>query len=323
MQVIGLLSSLTGKNNQRKQQDLQQARERHQEALQQAIENKEEVIGKVIKQEQIIAKQNEQLREQLELITRKVNALEEEMLRKAQLEKLNKEKRDRRRARERRPSRAAATYAEYQEAMNGVSTLTRNPYVAARERVCLLFLDISGVRVSNCLKLTAFHLQQMLKGDTFVISEIKTRQTRHLTTNINKSIHALILERKDDIETICQGKQGNDRVITAKGKGKPLHTSNLDEKLNQILEVASKVLKKHLRTHSFRIGLTTSIIEVGGVEAAQKVIGHANLTTTAVYNRMNSKEKDFLRLMKKAEDFRRNKGIPRQYRKKKGKEGTP
>ena len=308
---------------ERHQEALQQATERHQELLEQALENKEEVIGEVIKQKDIIAKQNLQLRQQLKLITEKVNALEEEMLRKAQAERLDKERKDRRRGRERRPSRAAATYIEYQEGMNGVTVLTRSPYVAARERVCLLFLYISGVRVSNCLKLTVFHLQQMLKGDSFVMSEIKSRQTRHLTLNINKSIYALILQRRDDIETSCQGKQGNDRVITGKGKDKPLHTSNLDAKLNQILQVASKALKKHLRTHSFRIGLTTSIIEVAGVEAAQKVIGHANLSTTAVYNRMSYKEKDFSQLMKKGEQFRRNKGIPRQYRKRRGKEGTP
>ena len=138
-------------SEERHQEALKQAVERHQEALNQAVENKEQVIEVVVKQKEIITQQNEELQQQLALITEKVIALEEEMLRKAQSERLDKERRDRRRARERRPSRAAATYVEYQEAINGVNYITKDSFVAARERVCLLFLYISGVRVANCL----------------------------------------------------------------------------------------------------------------------------------------------------------------------------
>lgn len=292
-----------------------QSEERHREALRVPLDNKEQVIDTVIKQKELITQQNKELKQQLALITKQVNALEQEMVRKAQLEKVEQEKKDRRKARERRPSRAAATYNEYQEALTSVQSITKNPYIAARKRVCLLFMYISGARVSNCLKLTVFHLQQMLNKTTFAISEVKSRETRHLTITVNESVYALIIERRNDIEAICQGKEGNDLVITPKGKKQTLDPSNLDKKLNHILKQTSKVLKKNLKTHTFRIGLTTSLIEVAGIEAAQKVIGHANLTTTAVYNRAQYKEKDFKRLMKKGESFRRNKGLPRQYKK--------
>ena len=298
----------------------QETVKRHQEALQLALDNKEEVIDTVIKQKKLLALQNKELRQQLKLIAKQVAALEEEMLRKAQLERVEQERKERRRARERKPSRAAATFQEYQEAIKSVDSVTKNSFVAARERVCLLFLYISGARVSNCLKLNVFHLYQMLQGNTFYISEIKSKETKHLSVTINQSIHSLITERQHDIEKVCQGKEGNDLVITAKGKREPLDNSNLDKKLNQVLSETSKVLRKNLKTHSFRIGLTTSLIEVAGVEAAQKIIGHSNLTTTAVYNRAHYKEKDYLRLMRKAEKFRREKGLPRHYRKKSGEE---
>ena len=71
-----------------------------------------------------------------------------------------------------------------------------------------------------------------------------------------------------------------------------------------------------MKTHSFRIGLTTTLIEYGKVEAAQKVIGHSNLITTAVYNRTHYKKKEFYSLMKRVEKFRREKKVPRQYKKK-------
>ena len=126
----------------------------------------------------------------------------------------------------------------------------------------------------------------------------------------------MILEREADITTLCQGKEGNNLVITARGKKEALYPENLDRKLNQVLKHTPKVVKKNLKTHSFRVGLTTSLIEVGGIEVAQKIIGHSNLATFAVYNRTHYKEKDFLRLMNKAEKFRRDKGVPRQYKRK-------
>ena len=153
----------------------------------------------------------------------------------------------------------------------------------------------------------------MLEGNSFHISAIKTRETKHLTITVNKAVHALILERQADIASICQGKQENLLVITPKGKKESLFASNLDRKLNQVLKGTCKVVKKNLKTHSFRIEITTSLIEVGGIEAAQKIIGHANLTTTAVYNRTHYKENLFLRLMSKAEKFRREEKVARQY----------
>ena len=73
------------------------------------------------------------------------------------------------------------------------------------------------------------------------------------------------------------------------------------------------MVKNHLKTGSFRIEITTSLIEVGGIEGAQKIIVYPNLTTTAVYNRAHYKENLFLRLMSKAEKFRREKKVARQY----------
>ena len=177
----------------------------------------------------------------------------------------------------------------------------------------------------NCLKLTVKALptpaaQQMLEGNTFSISEIKSKETRYLSITINKSIHSLIIDRQHHIESLCQGKQGNDLVITANGKREPLQASNLDSKLNQVLRHSSKALKKDLKTHSFRIEITTSLIEVAGIEAAQKIIVYSNLTTTAVYNRAQYKQNLYVRLMKKVERFRREKGLPRQYRKRKKEE---
>ena len=122
------------KGAERHQEALKQAVERHQEALKQAVDNKEQVIQVVVKQKKEINKQNKQLRQQLALITKKVTALEKDMLRKAQAERGYKEKRDRRKGRERRPSRAAATYVEYQEALNSVGYLLSQP-----ENECVFF----------------------------------------------------------------------------------------------------------------------------------------------------------------------------------------
>ena len=118
---------------QQSEERLQQVLEKQQEAFKQAVDNKEEVIEVVIKQKDIIAQQNEKVRQILADVTQKVAPLEEEMLRKAQQERVDKERKNRRTGREWRPSRAAVTFLEYQEALNSVSSITKNPFVAARE----------------------------------------------------------------------------------------------------------------------------------------------------------------------------------------------
>ena len=122
----------------------------------------------------------------------------------------------------------------------------------------------------------------MVERNTFTISAINNKETKHLSIYVNKAVHALILQRRDDIEVTCQGKEGNELVITSKGKKEPLHTSNLDRKLNRVLRETSKVVRKYLKTHTFRTKITTSLIKVERVEGAQRIIGGANLYTYAV-----------------------------------------
>ena len=175
----------------------------------------------------------------------------------------------------------------------------------------------------NCLKLNVKPspaAQQMVQGKTFSINEINKKGNKHLSININRSTHSLIVDRQKHIENLCQGKQGNDPVITAKGKTGTLERANLNKKLHFILRETSKAVKKDLKTYSFRIEITTTVIEVAGIEVAQKIIVYSNLTTTAFYNSTQYKENLYLRLMKKVERFRREKGLPRQYRKRKREE---
>lgn len=59
----------------------------------------------------------------------------------------------------------------------------------------------------------------------------------------------------------------------------------LDKRLNTILKHVSKKTHKNIKTHSFRIGLTTALIEAVGIDVASKAIGHADIRTTEMYNR--------------------------------------
>ena len=90
----------------------------------------------------------------------------------------------------------------------------------------------------------------------------------------------------------------------------------MDSKLYRLLRETSKCVKRYLKTGTFRIEIITSLIEVGKVEGAQKTIVYPNLTTSAVCNRTHYKENLFLRLINKAERFRREKKVARQYKKK-------
>jgi hypothetical protein len=92
----------------------------------------------------------------------------------------------------------------------------------------------------------------MIQGQDIKISVINVKQARHLDIVITKAVHELILQTKQDLLTLCQGKQANDLVITPKGKSNAILPFNLDRKLNLILKHASGIIKNNLKTHSFR-----------------------------------------------------------------------
>jgi integrase len=79
-----------------------------------------------------------------------------------------------------------------------------------------------------------------------------------------------------------------------------LNREVLNKRLNIILEKVSLITHKNIKTHSFRINLTTALIEAVGIEAASKAIGHTDIRTTEMYNRRHLYINEIAKALNKA-----------------------
>jgi site-specific recombinase XerD len=159
------------------------------------------------------------------------------------------------------------------------------PFTKARDIVCLFILFVTGLRVSNLLKLNASHLKQILHEHRFDIQIIKKRQNIVQTFFIPNAALSLLDQLSSYFNNLVENKHDHAPVITQQDCNKPVLRTYLNERLNSILKVVSTITHKNIKTHSFRINLTTALIEAVGIDTAAKAIGHADIRTTEMYNR--------------------------------------
>jgi len=125
----------------------------------------------------------------------------------------------------------------------------------------------------------------MLENDEVTIPTIKSKKTTKLNYYITKSIRAIIQGKKEEIQTLIKNKEEEDFVITSLYKKEPVSRRYLTTHINEILRKTGIKHHKKLSSHSFQIGLTTALIETAGIDAARQIIGHENISTTAIYSR--------------------------------------
>ena len=203
---------------------------------------------------------------------------------RALAEREAEERRQRRAARKRAPARDAAQLSHYERAID--LSVSRGPsnFSKARDRVSLLFLFLTGMRVSNLRELRATHLRSLLSGNSLSIPQIKSGGT--LTHPIPREYVPLVSRRTEDINVLLVGRENSDYVITGEqNSNQQLNRVNLTSRLNALLKAVGQLEGRILTSHSFRIGLTTSIIERFGIDAARQILGHSNIATTSVYSR--------------------------------------
>lgn len=216
---------------------------------------------------------------------------------KALNEKLKEERRIVRKNKQKRPIRDAATTPELRAAFDFIQNSEFKAFSKARDRVSILLLYLFGFRASTLRLITVGHLNEVLNNDSLTLFLAKSKSIKRCffpKTSITKQ---LIKENRKSFLLLMKGEKYDDPVITSEGSTIPLSRSYLTERLNLILKEAGKTCGKTLSSHSFRIGFTTAVIEQAGLDIAQKVVGHVNIATTAVYTRRQINESDLQRIM--------------------------
>jgi len=174
----------------------------------------------------------------------------------------------------------------------------RTEYVRARRRVAITIMYLTGLRVTNLLLINAAQLQELTSKGYTSIQIIKNGPSRH---NIRLAYRGkkIMGQRAHDVKTITHGKEYNAPAFTPQKQiTEPINKDVHEKELNDIMKQASKILSKHLRTHSFRATLITDLLKNGApVEKVKDILGHSSIYSTLAYNRNKLTIKEIDKLM--------------------------
>ena len=254
------------------------------------------------------------LAQQNSLVEHKLDFLVQEasQAREARIQK--EARKAKRRAAIKQKTRDALTTDEFQTVL---SIVNKNTYKAARIRVALLIMYFTGLRVSNLLKLTVSHINNLLLSGTITLPILKKGPSRHflaigkmdkkiLQSNMAditllshykkpedffftpepKQAHNAHRAVKQPAKSLCAVKQPTRQRSAECGAQLAISREQFDRDLNDILKKASLLLGKHLRTHSFRATFITDLLDSGvPIQKVQDIVGHNSIKSTAYYQR--------------------------------------
>lgn len=240
--------------------------------------------------------------------TKLIRVLEEEASARREAASQLRARKERFQNRQKKCRRAAATFPEFLESIKIINSKSyKSEFVRSREKVSLLLLFLTGIRVSNLCEITASDLQCLLTEEEsvyFQVNAIKSKKHTVYGTWLTSISLSLVQEYKADILRILQDKEPGDYVFTSKSSNFSLDRSSLTKSLNKILKPAGKVFGKTISSHSFRIGHITALIAQFGLFHAQHLIGHENAETTLRYARDKFETKELTTRMYKVEELK-------------------
>lgn len=253
-----------------------------------------EQVGHVLAmQNKILYEQNQQLESKVDYLVKQTQIAEETRLKKEalKLKRLSAKK---------LKIRDAITPSEFASILDSVEGTS---YKASRIRVGLVLIYLTGLRVSNLLKLKVHHIDNLLESGCMIVSLIKKGNPRHqlnIGAEGRKLLNKATINR--DIEALKGVKGPEEDLFTSQiiGKrgGSLVSRELLDRELNAILKEASQTFGKHIRTHSFRATFITDLLESGvSIEKVKDIIGHTSIRSTAYYRRSFVSKKELANII--------------------------
>lgn len=161
----------------------------------------------------------------------------------------------------------------------------QNRYTAARLRLALALLVVTGIRISELLPLKMIQIKTLFNESWVSIDRSKRGPASHKAFLTREGIK-LISNRRKDFEFLLNFKNENSYIFTAEYSDKPLERESFTNLINQFLRHSAKQIdgQPNLSSHSFRIGFITKLWRgTSDIEFVKQTIGHAKITTTSLY----------------------------------------
>lgn len=234
---------------------------------------------KLATQNNELLESHSKLSEQLDTVLAELNELKKERQQKLARKKA-------RANRKRLPKRDAVTPKIYQALTQATESGNSNSYTAARLRIALCLLTITGIRVNELLPLKVYQLKTLLTE-----SWIKINRSKHGPANykayLSKQGKQILKDRQKDFELLYLLKEDSSYIFSSQlDHNKHIRREQITKDINKIMKLVSENLidQPNLKSHSFRTGFITQLWkDTNDIEFVRQVIGHAKLDTTSSY----------------------------------------
>lgn len=190
--------------------------------------------------------------------------------------------------RKRLPKRDPITSEIYQALINAteVAVTRYNGYTAARLRVALCLLAITGIRVNELLPLKVSQLKTLLAENWIKIDRSKRGPLSH-KAYLSKQGKQILKSRQKDFDLLYLFKEDKSYIFSSQlDHNKPIRREQITKDINKIMALVSKNLpdQPNLKSHSFRTSFITQLWkDTNDIEFVRQVIGHSKLDTTSSY----------------------------------------
>lgn len=228
-----------------------------------------------------LVKLNKQLTQQLETVVEELNQIKQERQEKAARKEVWAN-------RKRLPKRDPLTPEIYQALIDATEAdITRcTDYTAARLRIALCLLTITGIRVNELLPLKVHQLKTLLTEGWIAIDRSKRGPASH-KAYLSKQGKQILKSRKKDFDLLYLLKEDKSYIFTSQlDHNKHIRREQITKDINKIMALVSKNLpdQPNLKSHSFRTSFITQLWkDTNDIEFVRQVIGHSKLDTTSSY----------------------------------------
>lgn len=232
-------------------------------------------------QNQELVKLNKQLTQQLETVVEELNQIKQERQEKAARKEVWAN-------RKRFPKRDPVTPEIYQALIDATEAdITRyTGYTAARLRIALCLLTITGIRVNELLPLKVHQLKTLLTEGWIAIDRSKRGPASH-KAYLSKQGKQILKSRKKDFDLLYLLKEDKSYIFTSQlDHNKHIRREQITKDINKIMALVSKNLpdQPNLKSHSFRTSFISQLWkDTNDIEFVRQVIGHSKLDTTSSY----------------------------------------